>query len=103
MAAALIHNPKILYLDEPTIGLDIVVKDKIRDAIKLMQKNFNTTVILTTHDIVDIEELCSHIIIIDEGRKIYDGSLGDIKEQYKCSDLTSIVKKIYTNGVDVNA
>lgn len=102
LAAALIHNPKILYLDEPTIGLDIVVKDKIREAIKQMQEKFHTTVILTTHDIVDIEELCSHIIIIDEGRKIYDGSLEQIKEQYNCSDLTTIVKKIYTNGVEVN-
>ncbi len=103
LGAALIHNPKILYLDEPTIGLDIVVKDKIRDAIKLMQKNFHTTVVLTTHDIVDIEELCSHIIIIDEGKKIYDGSLDEIKEQYQCADLTTIVKQIYTSGVSVHA
>lgn len=102
LAAALIHNPKILYLDEPTIGLDIVVKDKIRDAIKEMKNNFNTTVILTTHDIVDIEELCSHIIIIDEGKKIYDGSLSEIKAQYSCDDLTTIVKKIYIGGVGIH-
>lgn len=99
LGAALIHNPKVLYLDEPTIGLDVVVKDKIRDAIKEMNRNFNTTVVLTTHDLVDIEELCSHIIIIDEGKKIYDGNLDGLKTEYHEADLTAIVKKIYTEGV----
>ena len=82
LGAALLHNPKVLYLDEPTIGLDIVVKDKIRDAIKELNQKYNTTVILTTHDIEDIEQLCSRIIVIDEGRKIYDGTLQDLKETY---------------------
>lgn len=102
LGAALIHNPKVLYLDEPTIGLDVVVKDKIRDAIKEMNRNFNTTVVLTTHDLVDIEELCSHIIIIDEGKKIYDGNLEGLKTEYHEADLTTIVKKIYTEGVAVH-
>ena len=82
LGAALLHNPKVLYLDEPTIGLDLVVKDNIRDAIREINQKYNTTVILTTHDIEDIEELCSRIIIIDEGKKIYDGSLTDLKEEY---------------------
>lgn len=82
LGAALLHNPKVLYLDEPTIGLDLVVKDNIRDAIREINQKYNTTVILTTHDIEDIEELCSRIIIIDEGKKIYDGSLIDLKEEY---------------------
>ena len=82
LGAALLHNPKVLYLDEPTIGLDIVVKDKIRDAIRELNEKYNTTVILTTHDIGDIEQLCSRIIVIDEGRKIYDGSLQHLKETY---------------------
>lgn len=82
LGAALIHNPKVLYLDEPTIGLDLVVKDKIRDAIKEINEQYNTTVILTTHDIGDIEELCSRIIIIDQGKKIYDGTLAKLKEKY---------------------
>lgn len=82
LGAALIHNPRVLYLDEPTIGLDLVVKDKIRDAIKEINEKYNTTVILTTHDIGDIEELCSRIIIIDEGRKIYDGTLQNLKDTY---------------------
>lgn len=82
LAAALLHNPKIIYLDEPTIGLDVVVKEKVRSAIKEINKKYRTTVILTTHDLNDIEELCNRIIIIDNGIKIYDGSLSDIKGSY---------------------
>ena len=82
LAEALLHNPKIIYLDEPTIGLDVVVKEKVRSAIKEINKKYGTTVILTTHDLNDIEELCNRIIIIDNGIKIYDGSLSDIKGSY---------------------
>ncbi len=81
-AAALIHSPKIVYLDEPTIGLDVLVKDKIRKAIKELNKKYHTTVILTTHDMKDIEELCSRIIIIDKGKILYDGALSDIKYRF---------------------
>lgn len=82
LGAALLHNPKVLYLDEPTIGLDLVVKDNIRVAIKEINEKYQTTVVLTTHDIEDIEELCSRILIIDHGKLIYDGSLAKLKEQY---------------------
>ena len=82
LAAAFIHNPKVIYLDEPTIGLDVVVKDNVRKAIKLMNENYGTTMILTTHDLNDIEELCNRIIIIDSGKLIYDGNLIDIKTKY---------------------
>lgn len=82
LGAALLHNPKVLYLDEPTIGLDLVVKDNIRVAIKEINEKYQTTVVLTTHDIEDIEELCSRILIIDHGKLIYDGSLARLKEQY---------------------
>ena len=82
LGAALLHNPKVLYLDEPTIGLDLVVKDNIRKAIKEINEKYQTTVILTTHDIEDIEELCSRIIVIDNGKKIYDGSLEKLKDTY---------------------
>ena len=98
LGAALLHNPKVLFLDEPTIGLDVVVKDNIRKAIKEINAKSNTTVILTTHDIGDIEELCDRIIIIDEGRKIYDGTTESLKEKYEM-DLTDIVKEIYNHGV----
>ena len=82
LAAALLHNPRVLYLDEPTIGLDIVVKDRIRQALREINEKYNTTVILTTHDLGDIEELCNRIIIIDAGKKIYDGTLLDLKRSY---------------------
>lgn len=82
IAAALIHNPKVVYLDEPTIGLDVMVKEKVRNAIREINKKYKTTIILTTHDLNDIEELCSRIIIIDNGKKIYDGSLEEIKSRY---------------------
>ena len=82
LAAAFLHNPKVIYLDEPTIGLDVVVKDNVRKAIKKMNEDFGTTIILTTHDLNDIEELCSRIIIIDSGKLIYDGGLKEIKEKY---------------------
>ena len=82
LAAALIHNPKMLYLDEPTIGLDVIVKENIRKAIKQINREFKTTVILTTHDLSDIEELCDRIIIIDKGKNVYDGSIEKIKDTY---------------------
>lgn len=94
LGAALLHNPKVLYLDEPTIGLDLVVKDNIRHAIKEINEKYQTTVILTTHDIGDIEELCSRIIIIDEGKKIYDGTLENLKDTYgKRRKVTMEVRK----------
>lgn len=85
IAASLLHNPKVLYLDEPTIGLDVNAKHQMRDAIKSMNATFKTTVILTTHDLDDIEELCSRILIIDQGKIIYDGSLATIKDKYGAS------------------
>lgn len=82
LAASLLHNPKILFLDEPTIGLDVLVKEKILNAIKEINQKYNTTVILTTHDMNDIVELCKRVIIIDEGKLLYDGPLVEIKNKF---------------------
>jgi ABC-2 type transport system ATP-binding protein len=82
LAATLIHEPQIVYLDEPTIGLDLLVKDRIRDFIRQQNQERGTTVILTTHDLGDIEELCQRVIIIDNGRLIYDGPITSIKERF---------------------
>lgn len=79
MAASLLHNPKLLFLDEPTIGVDAVAKRSIRAFLKQINKEFKTTILLTTHDLVEIEELCERIIIVDKGRIVYDGSLGRIR------------------------
>ena len=98
IAAALIHNPKVVYLDEPTIGLDVMVKEKVRKAIKEINKNFGTTIILTTHDLNDIEELCNRIIIIDKGKKIYDGGLDEIKDKYGA--MTSLEFQVKESKVE---
>lgn len=90
LAAALLHNPEVLYLDEPTIGLDLVVKDNIRVAIREMNRRYQTTVVLTTHDLGDIEELCNRILIIDKGKIIYDGTIAKIKEIYGITRKVSI-------------
>ena len=82
LAASLLHNPKVLFLDEPTIGLDVLVKEKILTAIKDINKKYKTTVIVTTHDMNDIVELCKRIIIIDEGNILYDGPLNNIKHRF---------------------
>ncbi|MDY4077443.1 MAG: ATP-binding cassette domain-containing protein [Clostridium sp.] len=102
IAAALIHNPKVVYLDEPTIGLDVMVKEKVRNAIREINKKYGTTIILTTHDLNDIEELCSRIIIIDNGKKIYDGSLEEIKSRYgaRTSIELQVKKKINLSSLN---
>ncbi len=82
LAASMLHNPKVIYLDEPTIGLDVVVKEKIRKAIKDLNRKYKTTIILTTHDMSDIEELCNRILIIDNGHIIYDGDIDRIRKEY---------------------
>jgi len=82
LAATLIHEPQIVYLDEPTIGLDLIVKDRIRGFIKEQNHLKGTTVILTTHDLGDIEELCQRVLMIDAGKIIYDGPISAIKERF---------------------
>ena len=77
--AAFLHNPAIVFLDEPTIGLDVSMKDKIRSLIKGLNKEKNTTVILTTHDMGDVDALCRRIVIIDKGTKIYDNDIDHLK------------------------
>ncbi len=79
ISAALIHEPKILFLDEPTIGLDPVVKENIRTFIKRMNKEFKTTIFLTSHDIGDIEKLCKRVIIINNGQIVLDDTMDNLK------------------------
>ena len=80
--AAFLHNPKIVFLDEPTIGLDVSMKAKIRELIKGLNKEKNTTVILTTHDMGDVDALCQRIIIIDHGSMIYDNDIEHLKHYF---------------------
>ncbi|GHO60233.1 ABC transporter ATP-binding protein [Ktedonobacter robiniae] len=82
IAAALLHDPELLYLDEPTIGLDVVAKARIREFLLQLNAERKTTVLLTTHDMDDVETLCPRMVIIDHGRKLYDGSVADIRERF---------------------
>jgi ABC-2 type transport system ATP-binding protein len=82
LLAALVHQPKVLFLDEPTIGLDVVVQKKIRQFFKEYNQKYQTTVLLTSHYMDDVKELCKRLIIIDHGKLIYDGSLDKIVREY---------------------
>lgn len=85
IVAALLHSPKIVFFDEPTIGLDVVGKERIREFIRYLNESQGITMIFTTHDMQDIEKTCNRLIIIDKGKKLYDGSLAGIKEKYGTS------------------
>jgi ABC-2 type transport system ATP-binding protein len=111
LAAALLHNPEILFLDEPTIGIDVLAKAKIREFICKINEERNTTIILTTHDISDIEALCRKMIIINNGTLLYNGTLDELKNKYRIShqnncstsddstpNLEYIIKNIYKGG-----
>ena len=82
LAAALLHDPPLLFLDEPTIGLDVVAKERIRQFIKAINRERSTTIILTTHDLGDVEKLCERVIMIDHGRAVYDGALADLRARF---------------------
>ena len=82
LAAAMLHEPPILYLDEPTIGLDVVAKARVRDFLAEVNRERGVTIMLTTHDLADVEQLCTRLIIIDGGRMIFDGSLTEIKRRF---------------------
>lgn len=82
IAAALLHDPDILFLDEPTIGLDVVAKERIRRFILHINRDRGTTVVLTTHDLSDVEKLCKRVMIIDHGALLYDGTLERLKDRF---------------------
>ncbi|MEV7340813.1 ABC transporter ATP-binding protein [Streptomyces sp. NPDC093544] len=80
IAAALLHDPEVLYLDEPTIGLDVISKARVREFLRDLNAERGTTVLLTTHDLTDIEQLCKRVMVIDHGRLMYDGALSGLHE-----------------------
>ncbi len=83
IAIALLHDPEVLFLDEPTIGLDVVSKAKVRAFLADLNALHGTTIVLTTHDLGDIERLCSRLLIIDHGRTIFDGALNDLRDRFE--------------------
>lgn len=97
IAGALLHSPKILFLDEPTIGLDVVIKDKILKSLKKINKDEGVTILLTTHDMRDVEYLCNRAIIINYGEIIYDDSLEKLKEYYGNDKLIKLTLRNVEN------
>jgi ABC-2 type transport system ATP-binding protein len=82
LCAALLHDPKLLFLDEPTIGLDVVAKERIRQFIRYVNQERGTTVLLTTHDLADVEKLCQRVMVIDHGRLLYEGQLAALRDRF---------------------
>ena len=106
LTAALLHNPEILYLDEPTIGLDVVAKEQVRQFLRQVNAERQVTVILTTHDLNDVEQVCRRLVIIDSGKIIYDGGIDALKERYGKTrilivDLAQAYSDIQLEGVDL--
>lgn len=91
LVAALLHNPKILFLDEPTIGLDVVMQKTMRDFIASYNKEFGATIILTSHYMDDVKELCQRVIVINQGHIVFDGSLSKIIDQYARNKIITVI------------
>ena len=100
IVASLIHEPSVLFLDEPTIGLDPVVKENIRTLIKRMNKEYKTTIFLTSHDISDIEKLCKRVIIINSGQVVLDDSMENLKYHYLNNKIVDVKMKEKVNLED---
>lgn len=106
LVAALLHDPQVLFLDEPTIGLDVVSKHALRDGLRRLVAERGVTVLLTTHDLADVEELCPRVVIIDHGTVIYDGGLEDLRaahgrERTLVVDLTTASAPLSVPGAEV--
>ena len=102
IVASLIHEPKILFLDEPTIGLDPVVKEKIRTLIKRMNKEYKTTVVLTSHDVSDIEKLCKRVIIVNKGQIVLDDTMEHLKYHYLNKKIIDVKMREKVNLEEVD-
>jgi ABC-2 type transport system ATP-binding protein len=106
LTASMLHEPELLFLDEPTIGLDVVAKQRVRDFLVEINRERGVTVLLTTHDLGDIERLCKRLLVIDQGSLIWDGSIDDLKERYGAErllivDLEEAVPPLQIEGARV--
>ena len=106
LTASMLHDPELLFLDEPTIGLDVVAKQRVRDFLIEINRERGVTVLLTTHDLGDIERLCKRLLVIDQGQLIWDGAIDDLKERYGAErllivDLEEAVPPLQIEGARV--
>jgi ABC-2 type transport system ATP-binding protein len=102
LVAALIHAPQVVYLDEPTIGLDLTVKDRVREFFRTLRDE-GTTVMLTSHDLADIEGFCRRLVIIDDGRKVFDGDLAAVKDEFARERILHVQTETRVQPADVQA
>jgi len=100
VAASLLHDPELLFLDEPTIGLDVVVKQAIRELIQRRNKERGTTVFLTSHDPSDIEQLCRRAVVIDHGRLVLDTPVESLRNEYPGMDMEDVIAAIFQKETD---
>jgi ABC-2 type transport system ATP-binding protein len=100
LVCALLHDPELIFLDEPTIGLDIISKETFRRFIKEVNRDRQTTFIVTTHDLSDIERLCDNVLIINKGTKVFDGPLGDLASYFKDK---KVLKLDFSSPVEAGA
>ncbi len=108
ICAALLHDPDLLFLDEPTIGLDVVAKERIRQFIQHINQTKGTTILLTTHDMADVQRLCSRVMIIDKGKLLFDGGLDQLQDQFGGKrellvDFSEIYPDVSIDGAEVSA
>lgn len=103
IAGSLLHNPEVLFLDEPTIGLDIISKQKVREFLRTIQKETNVTLLLTSHDMDDIERVCDRVIVINHGKKVYDNSIVNLTSHYKKDRYVKVIFKNMPDSLDVPA
>ncbi len=102
LAAAMIYEPRILYLDEPTVGLDVVAKERTRQFIEEINRETGTTIMLTTHDLADVERLCKRIIFIDKGKVLYDGPVDELKRRYAPYRMLDVTLAMDGDGQHAN-
>jgi ABC-2 type transport system ATP-binding protein len=100
LTAALLHDPEVVFLDEPTIGLDVESKARALDFLAALNRERGTTVLMTSHDLAELERLCARMLIIDEGRLVFDGPVAEIRAFDEARTLEEIVRRIYREGVD---
>jgi ABC-2 type transport system ATP-binding protein len=101
-ACSLLHTPKVLLLDEPTLGLDVMMQQKVRDFIRRYNQKHRATILLTSHNMDDIADLCSRVILIDHGRILFDGLLTDIHKRYGDGKLADVMRTVFTESQSVS-
>ncbi|OGM30088.1 hypothetical protein A2801_03185 [Candidatus Woesebacteria bacterium RIFCSPHIGHO2_01_FULL_41_10] len=102
ISGSLLHDPEVLFLDEPTIGLDVISKQKVRDFLRTIQKETGVTLLLTSHDMDDIEKVCDRVIVVNHGKKVYDNSLAKLTSHYKKERYIKVVFKKMPKEVEVS-